>query len=488
MRPVLAASAAGIAMMEIDLEADLMSASRAADERISPLSPSKSAPVLPPIRQVRLTAPTQLRPTTEVRVSRLERQLRPPSRGLSVPVRRANEEAQAHLDKLLAIELATNQAGAGRDRGGSRLGSASASVLPPLGSGPGGAGARGRVVDEVGVLLKECARVWNSADLQGRPPPQKEAPKEAPPKKAARAGGQSRRRREGGAGGGAPMASSSASEGVPADARVIGTRSAATLYVRSMLSELRSDPEKRQAFEAKVSAIEMARPPPSHEAIKKNRAAVTVPSGEYAESERQRAASRAAREIDRRSRALEQRALVDEARLVAVSARADRWAREHAERVQREAMADAVRRRFGWALCVFLGARTRHLGEAIVRKRQLRIELGEKIASSKARQPPQPAAAASCNRQPLLPAATSSRCRRCCRAASALQRVLAPSPARCWRTLWSLPPAPLRQLPPAPRPPPATFARALRLCSRATAGADGDVAHVYLPEATQGAA
>lgn len=324
----------------------------------SPLSGSVSAPVISTYNRSRVEMTVaispRMRPPTEMRIQRLEKNLRPPSSKISSQVRYANDAMLLQLQSLAQID---------RTYEPSEQDAAPRTKLPPIhgrSSGPQSTA----IVNDITAMLKESSDLYAGGQRRLAPVPKKEEEEAKKPKPKAR---------------GAP----SGTKPPKAESR-ISSRSEATLYVRTMLAELRQDEQKRQDFESKCAQIleEQGRNGMS-EKIKANAMATRLGGEAYLEAVRQKRESLLAKQLERARQVSEQRALLDEAKLANSTERTLKWEKEREERLRRERREEVLRRKLAWAGVVMLISRTTQMGKVLVATRHRKIELKEKIASAK---------------------------------------------------------------------------------------------------------
>ena len=320
--------------------------------------PSASAPTLGRSR-VNVSGSPRVRPPTEVRHMRLRHNLRPPSSRISPEVRHANVALQNSLASLAHHD---------------RQHAPSARATPPLQQPPTALRlppiARGKshateIVDDISAMLKESAQLYAPA---GRPARAVDVSTDA----TAKEGDKPKK----------TIAKKAIVKKEDSGSR-IGSKSEATLYVRSMLSELRADADKRQQFGAKVEAIlEEQHRGLRTEKIKHNVQLVNLPSEAYLERERLRREERYVKERDHMRQVLEQRSLMDEARVSNAAARTQFWEQERAERLRRERHEEVLRRRLAWGALVCLIARTNKMGTDMAQMRERKRQFTLKLASA----------------------------------------------------------------------------------------------------------
>lgn len=278
---------------------------------------------------------------------------------LSEAVQRANREVGEKVSRLTSLDRASAP-----DR---------QSLLPQLPPVRGGTlrdiPAKADVIEDIRMLLKDAGKLWNeglsaaaapaatvnasSAKLTAKAESNKPTSKRKP-KKFTGSGEQ-------------PL---------------IAPRSEATAYVRATLAELRSNPDKMEAFAARVA--EMTRPPPDKRIVEINaKAFASLSSTDFVEGERQRQAERLEECKARRSRVLLVRDEAEEQRVAQVVAHAGRWEQAHAARLRREKKAALYQRQEAWLTAIVAARQAQILGDALVRRQELKVRLAAQLKGAK---------------------------------------------------------------------------------------------------------
>ena len=303
----------------------------------------------------------RLRPPTEGRVRRLKYNMRPSSRGLSMPVRNANAELASTFNALVELERPAHL-----DEP-----MAAKKALPPIGGGlmPNTNWDHGKAtVDDIQTMLKEMNTLYSGAKAGAPAPPppeKKEEPKKEQAKKAPR------------------RAAAPPKEAPAPGLSRITSRSEAKLYVHTMMQKLREDDMERAQFMTRIDAMVADEKKGNRPVIMENKMAVAGPSAAYVDTVRQRMHERSVKQQETTLVVNERKELIIEERVGAIVAKLDRWEEARQRRLRREARAGVTSRQVAWLHVISLLSRTQKLGDTLVRHRTRKVELSSKITASK---------------------------------------------------------------------------------------------------------